>query len=254
MPHIYRCHLTLMEPTFFSSREVSNFYQTEPLIGNFALAYAFEFCRSPYFNDGTIHYREHLGMLNEEGVYVTPATIQGDPQFTVGQFNAQPDTYWFAMGSGVLVTRPDDGWVEGEGKTWRVFRAEEDRGKKVSSANRPQFGRIRYLSIGNEAVCYVISEPEVRVPRYIRLGKFMSKARVQVEEVTYRDVEEAQVRVPFLLNPADLPAEIDLHVYDLVNVPPTPLVRNAVLSGQFHRVDRETYLPAGMRFGVEDLP
>lgn len=253
MPQIYRCQLTLMEPTFFSSREVSNFYQTEPLIGNFALAYAFEFCRSPYFNDGTIHYRDHLGTLNEEGVYVTPATIPGDPQFMVGQFNAQPDTYWFAMGAGSLVTRPDGGRVEGQGKTWWVYDAEGKR-SKVGAANRPQFGRIRYLSIGNEAVCYVVSEPEVRIPRYIRLGKFMSKARVQVEAVAHQEVEASRVKVPFLLNPADLPGEIDLHVYDLVNVPPTPLVRNALLSGRFYLVDRETYLPAGMRFGVEDLP
>ena len=30
--HIYRCELTLLEATFFSSREVSATYQTEPLI------------------------------------------------------------------------------------------------------------------------------------------------------------------------------------------------------------------------------
>lgn len=253
MPHIYRCHLTLMEPTFFSSREVSNFYQTEPLIGNFALAYALGFCQSPYFNDGTIHYKEHLGTLNEDGVYVTPASIQGDPQFTVGQFNAQPDAYWFAMGAGSLVTRPDGGRVAGQGKTWWVYDSEGKR-SKAAAANRPQFGRIRYLSIGNEAMCYVISEPEVRIPRYIRLGKFMSKARVQVETMKYREVEGTRVAVPFLLNPADLPPEINLHVYDLINVPPTPLVRNALLSGRFYRVDRQTHLPVGMRFTVEDLP
>ena len=98
--HIYRCELTLMEATFFSSREVSNTYQTEPLIGNIALAYAFGFCQSPYFNDGTIYYKPHLGALNERGVYVTPATVMGKPRFTIGQFNAQPDSYWYAMGAG----------------------------------------------------------------------------------------------------------------------------------------------------------
>jgi hypothetical protein len=38
-----------------------------------------------------------------------------------------------------------------------------------------------------------------------------------------------------------------------VTVPPTPLVRNARLSGRFHRLADGTQLPAGMRFGVEEL-
>jgi hypothetical protein len=41
---------------------------------------------------------------------------------------------------------------------------------------------------------------------------------------------------------------------DLVTVPPTPLVRNARLSGRFYRLDDGTMLPAGMCFGVEELP
>ena len=80
--HIYRCELTLLEATFFSSREVSAVYQTEPLLGNIALAYAFGFCQAPYFNDGTIHYQAHLAALNEQGLYVTPGTILGQPRFT----------------------------------------------------------------------------------------------------------------------------------------------------------------------------
>ena len=95
--HIYRCELTLLEATFFSSREVSATYQTEPLLGNIALAYAFGFCQAPYFNDGTIHYHAHLAALNEQGLYVTPGTIVGQPRFSLGQFNAQADAYWYAL-------------------------------------------------------------------------------------------------------------------------------------------------------------
>ena len=135
--HIYVCHLTLMENTFFSSREISATYQTEPLIGNIALAYAFGFCQSPYFNDGTIYYGSHLGGLNVTGVYVTPATIVGRPRFTLGYFNAQPDTYWYAMGAGTLVSRPDDGWAEGAGKTWRIVRAGGERSKIATDKPSP---------------------------------------------------------------------------------------------------------------------
>ena len=251
--HIYRCRLTLMEKTFFSSREVSNFYYTEPLIGNYALAYAMGFCQSPYFNNGTIHYRQHLGELNERGVYITPATIQGQPRFLVEQFNAQPETYWFAMGAGVLVTRPDGSQMEQDGKVWYVHPP-EGRPKKVNATNRPQFGRIRYLAVGNEAVYYVLSREPIQVPSYIRLGKFMSKARVESRELEYRETEAEDLSVSFLLNPADLGAETDMKLYDLVAVPPTPLVKNALLSGPFYRLNDGTMLPAGMRFGVGELP
>jgi len=250
--HIYRCKLTLMEPTFFSSREVSAYYQTEPLIGNFALAYAFGFCQSPYFNDGTIHYREHLSALNERGVYVTPATIVGEPRFSLGQFNAQADAYWYAFANNVIVTRPDGTWAEKQGAAWYVHWP-DGRRQKVGLENRPQHGRIRFLAIGNRAVAFVVSQEPLQLPAYIRLGKFMSKARVETEETRLQMVKDQEMRIPFLLNPADLPSQMRLNVFDLISVPPTPLVRNAVLSGWFYRLADGTMLPAGMRFGVESL-
>lgn len=251
--HIYRCRLTLMEKTFFSSREVSNFYYTEPLIGNYALAYAMGFCQSPYFNDGTIYYRQHLEGLNERGIYVTPATLQGQPRFFVEQFNAQPETYWFAMGAGVLVTRPDGSRMEQSGKVWYIHSPDGKR-RKVNATNRPQFGRIRYLSVGNKAVCYILSREPIQIPSYIRLGKFMSKACVESQPLKYQEVEGQDVSVAFLLNPADLSSETEMNLYDLVTVPPTPLVKNALLSGPFYRLQNGAMLPAGMRFGVEELP
>ena len=42
--------------------------------------------------------------------------------------------------------------------------------------------------------------------------------------------------------------------FDLISVPPTPLVRNAWLSGRFYRLADGAILPVGMRFGMERLP
>ena len=41
---IYRASLTLKEHTYFASREIGIFYESEPLIGNYALAYALGLC------------------------------------------------------------------------------------------------------------------------------------------------------------------------------------------------------------------
>jgi len=250
--HIYRCRLRLKEKTFFSSREVSRSYYTAPLVGNYALAYAMGLCQAPYFNDGTIHYREHLSSLNARGTYVTPATIEDEPQFLVEQFNAQPETYWSAMGRGVLVTRPDGHQMEVEGGTWYA-RGPTGARTMARPANRPQFGRIRYLAVGNEATYYVLSAQPIQIPSYVRLGKFMSKARVVSEEIRYETLSLERVSLPFLLNPADLGPETDLHTFDLVTVPPTPLVKNASISGDFYRLHEGELLPVGMHFGVESL-
>lgn len=252
--HIYRCELTLLEATFFSSREVSNTYYTEPLLGNIALAYAFELCRSDYFNGGAIHYKAHLSELNARGVYVTPGTFRGRPRFTMRQFNAQADAYWSAFANNVIVTRPDDAWTERRGAVWYVVRPGE-RDQKVGLENRPQHGRLRLLAIGNRAVCYVLSREPLDLPRYIRLGKFMSKARVQATAIRAGEVELVGALIPALLNPADLPESVQLGPFDLVSVPPAPLIRNAVLSGRFYRMPGNgELLPVGMRFNVELLP
>ena len=254
MPHIYRCLITLMEATFFSSREVSDYYQTEPFIGNYALAYALGLCQAPYFNDGRILYAEHLGQLNDRGIYVTPGTLVGEPRFSLAQFNATADAHWYAFSNNVIVTRPDDSWTVKQGPVWYVVRSGQRQ--KVGLENRPQHGRIRFLALGNQAVCYVISEEPLRLPSYIRLGKFMSKARVEVSDVHSEEVDSEGVSVPFLLNPADLPPTLRLRVFDLLNVPPTPLVQHALLEGRFYRLKPphvQVYLPVGMRFGVKGL-
>jgi CRISPR-associated protein Csc1 len=251
---IYRCHLTLLEATFFSSREISNTYYTEPCIGNIALAYALNLCQAPYFNDGTIYYKAHLGALNKEGIYITPATIDGQPRFILRQFNAQPDAYWYAMANNTIVTRPDGAWAEKRGAAWYIKAKPGEKGKKVSLENRPQYGRIRALSIGNRATAYVLSRDPLLLPSYIRLGKFMSKARLEVAEQPVEIVDRDEVVIPALLSLADLPAHLSLGVFDLLNIPPSPLIHNARLGGQFYRLPNKMFLPVGMQFNVEGLP
>lgn len=253
MPQIYRCTLELMELTFFSSREVGGFYQTEPLIGNYALAYALGLCSAPYHTSGGPRYAIDLGPLNARGIYVTPGTILGTPRFSIGEFNAQPDAYWYAMGNNLLVTRPDGTWAEGRLGSWYIVERPGETGRKLPVENRPQHGRIRYLAIGNRAVCYVISAEPLTIPRYIRLGKFMSKARVQSEHVAATVVERANVTVDHLLNLADLPPELTLHLWDTIQIPPAPLARNLRCSGQFYQIEHGPHLPVGMRFGVEHI-
>ena len=93
---IYRASLTLKEHTYFASREIGIFYESEPLIGNYALAYALGLCASPYDWSGPPRYKQDLSPLNEKGLYVTPATFEpGKLHYAISQFNAQTDSYYF---------------------------------------------------------------------------------------------------------------------------------------------------------------
>ena len=227
--YIYRCEFQLMENLFFASREVDNFFQTEAVIGNYALAYALGLCQASYHNKGEITYAEDLEKLNEVGIYVTPGTLTEEPRFTVVQFNALSDSYWYQMEQNAISVNPRLG---------------------ARAANFPQIGRLKLLSIGNKGVFYLTSRDEFRVPRYIRLGKFMSKAKISAYKQRYREIHAENVPYRNYLNPNDLPSDMQIGMFDMLNIRPTPLIRHVQLSGEFYQFadDGKTQLPVGMQF------
>jgi CRISPR-associated protein Csc1 len=236
--NIYECIITLHENTFFSSREVNNFYQTEALIGNYALTYAFRFVEAPY-NNTRIMYKEHLQSLNKRGIYITPAKAVGKTHFAISQFNATSETYWSRVEQNAITTD--------------VF-AKVGKSKKARAANLPQIGYIKMLGIGSEFRCYVLSESDVIIPSYLRLGKFMSKAKLEVRHFAASASPSREAYTSHtLLNPVDLPEVIEVGLYDLYSVHPVPLIDNARLESLVYAFDEHKKLPVGMRFGVEGL-
>lgn len=255
---VYQCELTLLENTFFSSREINDLYLTEPLIGNYALAYALGLAQAPYRNTGKIYYYEHLSRLNEQEVYITPATIPDgqEPKFSFSQFNSVPDGYWYAMGKNCLVQRADgyDSVYDAKNKVWYLVDRRTGKRTKERAVNYPQVGFIKMMRIGTVLYFFVISNKNLTLPRYIRLGKFMSKARVAVTLYQHPTIVSRQYQtVRYLLNPLDLLDAMEVTSYDIYNIHPVPLIRNANLTGQFICLDNNLYLPAGMRFGIDFL-
>ncbi len=241
---LYRADLTLMEHTYFTSREVGVLYETEPLIGNYALTYAMGWCSAPYDWSGPPRYKQDLAPLNEQGIYVTPATFQpGKLRYVFSQFNAQTDSYYFRFDQNAISTDP---------------------AKKAKAMNFPQNGKIRMLGLESQALFYVLSTQELtaRLPSYIRLGKFHSKARLQWEQLSLvaEQPEESEQTLDFLLNGADLPPELtaNLRAFSVYNIYPAPLLSRCRLQAPFWRATtkdaQKVFLPAGMRYGVDGLP
>lgn len=233
--HIYRCEFQLMENLYFASREINNFFQTEAVIGNYALAYALGLCSASYHNDGEITYANDLETLNQTSIYVTPGTFTVEPRFTVVQFNALSDSYWYQMEQNAISVNRD--------------RISNQR-LRARPTNFPQIGRIKLLSMGNKGVFFLTSRDEIRIPRYIRLGKFMSKAKISAYKQQYREIHAQNVPYQYYLNPNDLSPESQIGMFDMLNIRPTPLIRHVQLSGEFYQLadNDKTQLPAGMQF------
>lgn len=241
---IYRATLTLMEHTYFASREVGIYFESEPLIGNYALTYALGLCAAPYNWSGPPRYKMDLGPLNAKGIYVTPGTFAPNAlHYALSQFNAQTDSYYFRFAQNAIATDPD-------------------LNKKTRAANFPQNGKIRMLGLGSRASFFLIhqQESELRLPPYIRLGKFNSKARLKWEKLAIKSSQPERrenVSLDFLLNAADLPPAVvpGLQAFSIYNVYPAPLLSSCHLSGNFwHCADRagkDIYIPASMRYGVD---
>jgi CRISPR-associated protein Csc1 len=235
--YIYSLLLELKEKVFFASREIHDLFQTEPVIGNYALCYAMGFAKSPYHikevKKESPTYKEDISPLNVKGIYITPATPVQVPEMELERFNAMVDSYWYTMSNNAVVADLDV----------------KLKGKRASTTCFPQSGRIRFLSRGSMFKCFLCSKEEIKIPPYIRVGKFMGKVKVSIEKVfpNLKSEEKSKYIIPFYLNPLDIGKEVEIKAYDLMSIHPVPLITNIESSGKFFKLD-DVYLPAGMEF------
>lgn len=217
---VTRCVLTLHDSLFFATREMGTLYETERYIHNYALSYALfndSVIRVPYFCASyRPKYAEDLELLNQRGIYVTPA---------------RP-----LAASFLLVT-----WKMGQVTYHR-------KPEKFGGRNFPMnYGRAKELAPESVFEFFIISRERVALPRWIRLGKWASKARVESQELKEVKEREGEFSASCPLNPLDVPSAP--MVYDLISMPPVSLIHNAKLSGVFYEMeDGRVRIPVGMRY------
>jgi CRISPR-associated protein Csc1 len=228
------------EPIFFASRELSDCYYTEGVIGNYALAYALGWARSPYRLTGTSTgkptYREDLTPLAHD-CYVLPAwSAEGNVKYRFERFNALSDSYWYAMTNNRVATSRQDIHAVRRGEKPSTFRP----------SNFPQTGKLRLIDRGNCFHTLILGDREL--PEYIRVGKFMSKVRVRIiDEYAISYLPDGEHSYHGLLNTADIPQNLALLSFDLLSIPPVSLIKNAVFQGAAWRMGNYT-IPANSSF------
>lgn len=234
MPQFYRCTLELHDSLYFATREMGRLYETESVLHNYALSYALGFVDSSQHNTEVAEedaycyfcaeqvpkYQAHLTPLNTQGIYVTPAR---------------------AIAHTTLLS------------TWKYADNRYHVEMQPTERNIPSFGRTKEVAPESQFEFFVRSERSLKLPRWIRLGKWASKAEIVVEQLPpAKRHQPTEFMVPYLLNPLDVMFTNQVLSYDTVNMPPVSLIRNVRMVGEFYTFEgRDLKIPAQMeyRFG-----
>ena len=211
---IVKCQLVLHDSLYYATREMGRLYETEKVIHNWALTYALGFIQKPYYCPNSVPtYQDDLQPINEAGVYVTPAKPI-DCDYVISTFKFADNRH-------------------------RAFSA-------PNRTNKPSYGKAKELAQGSEFTFYLFGDIPDKLPKWIRLGLWMSKARVEVESVKTRlSLKQGTFTCAHLLNPIDLPIAPEL--YDLISMPPVSLLQNARFTGEYVEFD-DVCFPTSMAY------
>lgn len=215
---IYCCTLELHDSLYYATREIGRLYETEPILHNYALCYALglvdsekhsttlsEDDRYRYFCPEQVpKYKEHLTPLNQQGIYVTPARS--------------------LRHASVLNT-----WKYADNR----YHVEMTKTQK----NIPSFGRTKEISPESLFEFFIMAAKPLSLPRWIRLGKWMSKAEVKFDRLEiFQKNQSTEFLFPYPLNPLDVMFSNQVVSYDTINMPPVSLIRNVRMVGESYSV------------------
>ena len=228
MSSIYRCQIELHDSLYFATREIGRLYETEPVIHNYALCYALGLVDSETYSTTVAEkdsyryfcpeqipkYEQHLTALNQQGIYVTPARSISHASTL---------------------------------NTWKYANNNYHVEMEKTQKNIPSFGRTKEIAPESKFEFFVISEKPLKLAKWIRLGKWMSKAELKTEEITNVESKNGDFIFPYLLNPLDVMFSHQVISYDVVNMPPVSLIQNIKIRGQYYKLEN-LRIPACMEY------
>ncbi len=212
--YIARCHMTLHDNLYYASHEFGRFYETEKYLHNYGLTYALGLVQPApsYFTNLQVpQYQIELTKERVGGCYVTPAHPL-HANFVFVTFKMATIPYY--------------------------------SNSLPESKNKVLYGRAKELAPGSKFEFFVFAEEPKVLPHWIRLGKWMTKAEVMhkwYEIGKEAKVQEAKnpVTVACPINPLDI-ARTRLSTFDLVVMPPSSLLTNPRVVGQYCSLPKET--------------
>lgn len=210
------CLLRVDSPIYYATREIGRLYETGNHLHNYALTYALGLAQSDYHIDYlSPMYQVDLLPVSERGVYVTPASPRR-VSYMISSLNFGGEQSHESL-----------------------------KGEKGRTGNRPSYGRIREIAPGSEFSFRVISTSAPELPRWIRMGIWMSKCEVIVEASHTLHRRHGHYVYPDALNPLDIQQQPES--FDIVPMPPNSLIRNVTLAGEWW-IGEALRIPADMAY------
>jgi CRISPR-associated protein Csc1 len=162
-------------------------------------------------------YEEHLTPLNQQGIYITPARSISH--------------------AAVL-------------NAWKYANNNYHVEMEKTQKNIPSFGRAKEIAPESQFEFFVISQKEIKLPKWIRLGKWMSKAELTIEQLPKSKTNEGVFTCTHPLNPLDVIFTTQVMSYDVVNMPPVSLIQNVQIQGQYYQFEdiKDLKIPVRMEY------
>jgi CRISPR-associated protein Csc1 len=113
--------------------------------------------------------------------------------------------------------------------------------------NIPSFGRNKEIAPESRFEFFAISQQTIDLPKWIRLGKWSSKAEVMQTPLSDVRQRNGTFAVPYPLNPLDVMFTHQVLSYDVINMPPVSLIQNSQVQGQYYEADG-IKIPACMEY------
>jgi len=231
MTIIYRCKLELHDSLYFATREIGRLYETEAIVHNYALCYALGLVDSQIYSTTVAEedsyryfcpeqvpkYAAHLTPLNVQGIYITPARSLHH--------------------SSIL-------------NTWKYANNNYHVEMEKTQKNIPSFGRAKEIAPESQFEFFLIAQKEIKLPKWIRLGKWMSKAEITVEKLPPPKTKTDLFTCTHPLNPLDVMFTNRVISYDVVNMPPVSLIQNVQMQGEYYDFDdvKNVKIPKQMQY------
>jgi|YNPMSStandDraft_2_1061718.scaffolds.fasta_scaffold25062_2 CRISPR-associated protein Csc1 len=216
--YIYLCRLVAHEGVFFASKEVSQMYITMPYVGNYALTYALGLANVQYLGREKPSYKQDISCRD---IYVYPAKFIVC-NWTLSSFNATGEGYYLKMGRNVVIDSA------------MLHRATKSQ---IRAYNSPQIGQFKLIGPESEAIFFVKSTGPIDFPKFVRLGKFMSKCELIWQKLDY-DKKAGEFFCKHPINPVDLSKDrYTLKGFNVVSIKPVPLIENVRAEGEYTEFD-----------------
>lgn len=256
-PTILYGTLELHGDLFFASLEFHDLVETLPVIHNYALTYALDLCRAENGRVTPLYwsterrkqqprYLEDFAALIGAGTYVTPAkSPDGLPPTVIRQYATRVDEYLHFKRK------------EQDVMSWEP-NPKKRTGQNLASLF-PLHGYMKLVTVGARFLFYIYNPPaDLPMQRYVRLGKFNTKAAVTLARCSEVSLVESAQVTTHPVNTKDVAALVPLN---LLMMRPTPLAMAAQLSDaeilkvihpnpwQVNDKPMTNYLPRSPRYG-----